>query len=80
MVESETRTHLVIHTALVRRYGAAHYPIDLALLFSRLPEAGWLVSEGIASLQDGRSDQVPSKGNVRLMIDIGNKTLGVSGY
>ena len=64
---------------IMERFQAVLYPIDIGVLWDRLPELGWLVrrrmtQEGVISLRDA-----PSKGNTQLLLDQGNKTVGVAG-
>lgn len=64
--------------ALIERFDSVLYPVDIPTLLDRLPELGWLVSRraddqrGSISLTDA-----PTKGNSKLRMDVGNKTLGV---
>ena len=68
-----------IQVVLSERFDSVLYPIEIIDLFDRLPEFGWVVSRRMDEQGTLRLRDAPSKGNVRLVIDTANKTLGVSG-
>lgn len=65
--------------SLVERYSTTLFPVDILTLLDALPHEGWVVPtkhspEGGMSLE-----QSPSKGNNRLVINQGSKTIGITG-
>lgn len=75
---SRQTARYIREASLIERFDAVLYPIDAIALLDRLPELGWLVArqfddQGAITFRD-----TPSKGNARLRIDTGNKTLGVT--
>ena len=64
--------------ALIERYSAVLYPIDLPDLLSRLPTQGYVVPEKVfyGSLPQ---EEMATKGDVHLRFNPDNKTLGVQG-
>ncbi len=65
---------------LTERFDAVLYPIDLLMFLRALPAKGWIVPKRLATDGDALAfDAPPTKGGLRIRLDIGNKTLGVSG-
>lgn len=63
---------------LIERFDSVLYPVDLRTLLDRLPELGWLVPLRADEDQGISLTDAPTKGNSRLRINMGNKTLGVT--
>ena len=62
---------------LIERFDAVLYPFDVSTLLDRLPELGWVVPRRTDDEQGMSLAEAPSKGNCRLALNVGNKTLGV---
>lgn len=63
---------------LIERFDSVLYPVDITTLLDRLPELGWLVPRRADDEQGISLTDAPTKGNSRLRINMGNKTLGVT--
>ncbi|MBI4295351.1 MAG: hypothetical protein HY669_04205 [Chloroflexi bacterium] len=68
-----------ISLRLVERFGNVLYPIDIAVLLRELPKIGYIVPRKVLKgiLEPGESLAV--KGNLELLINQDNKTLGLQG-
>ena len=72
----------VIHVAnlsLIERFASVLYPLDLGELLQWLPEAGWVVPQASPEESVRGQHELATKGNTRLSVDMGNKTVGVRG-
>lgn len=68
----------VFRATLMERFDSVLYPVNLFALLDRLPELGWVVEDRIED-EEGIRTKAPKRGNLRILIDQGNKTLGVTG-
>jgi len=67
-----------LRVTLLERFDSVLYPVNLLPLLDRVPELGWVVEERVEDEQGIRT-KTPKRGNLRLIMDQGNKTLGVTG-
>lgn len=75
---SEKLTRYIWQATLVERFDCVLFPIDVAALVDRLPELGWIVPRRVETSETVTLPEIPSKGNARLRLDTGNKTIGVT--
>ena len=72
----------IIHAVefyITERFDSVLYPLDVRSLIDRLPEHGWVVPKFRVEEEAISYEGPPTRGNTRLRLDTGNKTLGVSG-
>ena len=74
-----TETVHVTRVDLIERFAAVLYPVELTVLLERLPEQGWVVQATISGGEVLADRELATKGNVQLVVDTGNKLLGVRG-
>ena len=66
-------------SALIERFHSVLYPFPLERVLDALPSKGWLVPFVEREAGEVKLAGQPSKGNVKLVFDVSNKTVGVRG-
>jgi hypothetical protein len=76
----EPNVHIVWHqVAVIERFSSVLYPLDIFELLKQLPTIGYVVPELVLRGPTEERQPIATKGDIELVINQDNKTIGVRG-